>query len=108
MLFCLVLLVLSGVFSISEEFLFKSDKRLTDIRTQVAEIDIFLQTKLNVEHGSLACLPEPVKELLEPAIYGMCRSLKTIAEIAGASPSPKCKTHSEQPPPGQLPAPPPC
>ena len=100
MLFCLALLVLSGIFSISDELLVKADKRLADIRTQVSSIDTYLQNKLTFEGGPLACLSRPVKEILEPTIYRMCGSLKQIAQIAEASP-PNCKTEREQPRPGQ-------
>jgi hypothetical protein len=75
-------------------------ERLADIRTQVSSIDTDLQNKLTFEGGPLACLSQPVKDILAPTIYRMCGSLKQIAQIAELSP-PNCKTEREQRRPGQ-------
>jgi hypothetical protein len=100
MLFCLALLVISGIFSISDELFIKSDKRLADIREHVHAIGVDLENKLTFEQGTLACLSQPVRDYIEPAIYRMCYRVKSIAEIAQASP-PNCKTEREQPRLGQ-------
>ena len=86
MIFCLALLVISGLFKFYDGYFIQESKRLSAIRERVTSIDSRLVSKLNLESGGLACLPIPVRNQLEPMIIELCSDAKESANQAGASP----------------------
>jgi hypothetical protein len=103
MVFCIVLLLLSGFMAAFDEYFIQGSQRLGKIREKAASLDSYLIGKLNVESGALACLPEPVRDQLEPIIYSMCSLVKGVAKEANGQP-PTCVSE----PPAQRPPPLPC
>jgi hypothetical protein len=57
MIFCLALLVISGLLTFYDGYFIQESKRLSAIRERVTSIDSRLVGKLSLESSTLACLP---------------------------------------------------
>jgi hypothetical protein len=96
MVFCIALLLLSGLLGLLDAYLLQRIKQ-NDMRQIISRMDQTLGLKFDIDTEAFAQIDSHTKHQLDNMVRQLCRDLIEMDKAASSAAAPNCKTRLERP-----------
>lgn len=97
MIFCVLLLVLSGLLAAYDGYFLQENRRVSGMAPILARMDQTVGDKLDIGNDAFAPMDSLSKQFLDNIFRQLCRDLVDLSKAA-AAPAPRCGARLERPP----------
>jgi hypothetical protein len=98
MIFCIALLLLSGLLALYDGYFLQGSRRLNEMRQIIGRMDQTIGDKLGVENDAFAPMDAHSKQIIDNMIRQLCQDVIDLNKIASSAAAPRCRARLERSP----------
>jgi hypothetical protein len=97
-IFCIALLLLSGLLALYDGYFLQGSRRLSDARQIIGRMDQTIGEKLGVENDAFAPMDAHSKQMIDNMIRQLCRDVIDLSKLTPSAAAPRCRDRLERAP----------